>query len=497
RIEPRQPLPVLILCKDAHHYPCILHSLSVTVRANNHVVLEKQLLDSPVVLTESYWWQVFHLEPNMGSGSLLVDVTFDLEVDGKRKLYHNDNHRTSTHKPLRVYRSKDPLPGYKGLVWGDCHTHSNFTEDQVEFGSPLEASALLCKSMGLSFFCVTDHSYDLDDRLDNYLVNDPTLPKWKLLRQTIDGLNNRENAFVTIRGEEISCRNFHGNNVHMILLGNRSFFPGSGDSAERWFQTRSEMSVQEILLAKEEHAVAVAAHPFEKVPLLQRLLLGRGAWAEEDLEHSALTGIQFANGGRDSGFESGYRHWIRCLLDGKRLLAVGGNDAHGNFNRFRQVGIPFIMIRESNQQLFGKLRTGVFLDSPLSEQTLLNNIRLGRTIVSDGPALNLIIEGENHATSIGSEHVGGSFQFEIEAKSTVDYGAIDHVKVLKGIIGGNAGEQLILERTALKLYEWREPFSVKIEQPCYLRAEIFTEGHQAYDQQPHFAMTNPLWLKPL
>ncbi|MGH2568046.1 MAG: hypothetical protein ACRDGA_06870, partial [Bacteroidota bacterium] len=450
-IEANQPLPLMILSKDAHRYPCTLQQVHITISQGNRTVHELQLLPSPVSLGEPLWWRVFTIQVEQLSGWIELDVSLKLTIGRKTKTYRNDNYRTSSHKPLRVYIAHDPLPRFEGLHWGDCHTHSNLTDDQVEFGAPMEASVQLCKSMGLSFFCVTDHSYDLDDRIDDYLCNDPELPKWTMLQKMIETINAHEDNVVVIRGEEVSCRNSRGENVHMLLLGNGRFFPGSGDSAEHWFKTRSELCIAEVLAALRSTDIAVAAHPHEPTPVLQRLLLGRGGWHSQDYRAERLIGIQFANGAINRGFEDGYREWISCLLEGKRMYAFGGNDAHGNFNRFRQIGIPFLLLKENDVQLFGKMMTGIYSDSKPSEDVLLRNLRLGRSIISDGPAINIRLSEDQENTRIGSVLTGGSFRIEVTAESNSDFGEIKELKVLKGCTGGRE-EELLSDQQANRPY---------------------------------------------
>jgi hypothetical protein len=494
-VEPKKPIPLLLLCKDAHQYPCTLISVLVTAKQSSKVIYQRQILPSPVELKQHYWWDVFNVQVKNVQGWVEIDVLFEIEIHGKRIQYKNDNHRTSSHLPLRVYLARDPLPHFNGLSIGDCHTHSTATDDQVEFGAPLQASVKLCKSMGLDFFAVTDHSYDLDDRLDNYLVNDPSIPKWSDLQREIKKVNKSENRFRVVRGEEVSCRNSLGQNIHLLVLGLDKFVAGSGDSAERWLKTRSELSLAEILAEKEPNAVAIAAHPREKVSFIQRVLLGRGQWGGADLNSGGLHGIQFANGSRDPGFDEGYKAWVAALLRGKRLIAFGGNDAHGNFNRFRQIGIPFLLIRESDNQLFGRVRTGVFVHGAATEQSFLENIRRGKVIVSDGPLVNIRLSGRKSLTSIGSRFNGGEIRLTVSAKSSRDFGRLETIRLYIGKIGQKA-ESVFREERCGDLLSIQLRIRMTVKEQCYLRAEVYTDQSSSYDGLSHFALSNPVWFMP-
>jgi len=483
----------MVLAKDSDRYPLLLRQVKVSILRENSVVETHVLLKEPLVLKSKWWWKVWNIRRPQSCGWVECNVAMHIEREGTSTVYYNDNYRTSSHKPLKVYVADEELPRFQGLYFGDPHTHSTYTEDQVEFGSPLEGSVPLAKAMGLSFFGATDHSYDLDDREDDYLVNDPSLPKWKHFKEEVGKLNSRFKNFVILPGEEISCRNSRNQNVHLILLGNPHFFPGSGDSAERWFRTNGEHNVGEILRHKEHTAVAVAAHPFDNVPFLQRLLLGRGTWQQRDLEGMGLNAIQFANGNRSDGFEAGYKEWIRLLLCGKKLFALAGNDSHGNFSRFRQIGIPFVKISERDSQLFGKMRTGVFV-SRISMKSMLESLRVGACVLTDGPVANLRKSGDRSHTSLGKTFKGTRFTFGLSSLSTKEFGRLESVRVLLGEIGSNAEVEIFKKVVNDAHYE--SSFSVGVKGPSYIRVEIASSSDNASDGRSHFCYTNPVWLTP-
>ncbi|RPI03684.1 MAG: hypothetical protein EHM64_11910 [Ignavibacteriae bacterium] len=491
RLEPNTTLPILVLVKDAHLYPVALNGITLHIRAGNSIVHKMNLLNSTLEINQKLWWHIFEIPVTGLTGNIECDVLFELNDGRQKRFYHNDNYKTSSRKNLNVSISPTPLPRFKNLNFGECHSHSSYTDDQVEYGSPLGASVRLGKSLGLSFFCATDHSYDLDDEVDNYLLNDPNLPKWKSFQKEVDELNSAHDDFAVIRGEEVTSRNSSGQNVHLLLLGNKNFINGKGDGAEQWLKTRSEHALGEIFDILESHSITYAAHPREPVSILQRLLLGRGKWQERDFDGDKLSGIQFANGQTSAGFNDGYRIWIKALLQGKHLFTMAGNDAHGNFNRFRQIGIPFLKIREMDRQLFGKMRTGVFLES-ISENGILQTLRSGKSIISDGPVVNLSVESSPfHLSSIGCSYAGTKHTILLEVRTSTEYGTIEYVKVFKGIIGGHETEILCEKKLG---YEWDRKFFLEISEECYIRAESWTSPADAADRQAHFCMTNPVWF---
>ncbi|MCX6142003.1 MAG: CehA/McbA family metallohydrolase [Ignavibacteriales bacterium] len=494
RVEPGHSLPVLILAKDAHTYPCVLRQITLELRQHNNVVQRFDLLKQPIVLNQKLFSHIFQIDRSELTGWLDVDVSFTLEAHGETSTYHNDNHKTSSRRPLSVFLSPHPLPRFPCLHVGDPHTHSSYTEDQVEFGSPINASRDLSRAMGLSFFCVTDHSYDLDDKLDSFLDNDPSLPKWVSFQNEVDSLNSNTEDFAIVRGEEVTCENDAGKNVHFLVFGQKEFIRGSGDGAEQWLRKKSEHTIVEVLRAKSTGATAFAAHAQEPVPFLQRLLLGRGVWSFRDLQNEGLAGLQIVNGKLDVGFEQSYHMWARLLLSGIRACAIAGNDAHGNFNRYRQIGIPFLSIREQHHQLFGKWRTGIFIEGALSEKSVLLALAQGRTIMTDGPVVQMsAMSSDGQIIGIGGTIRADSIRLSIDILSSEEFGEIDAVRVIVGKVGTTT------EQTAFR-FEGNQSFSLQKDflldriSATYVRVEVTTSDSGNCDGEQHFCFTNPIWI---
>ncbi|MBI4419059.1 MAG: CehA/McbA family metallohydrolase [Ignavibacteriales bacterium] len=491
RVEPGQSIPLLLLAKDSDRYPIWLRKVLITVSQGSKEIRRLEVLRKSLRLSAKWWWKVVSIPAKELEGWIEIDVQFELQNDKEIRTYHNDNYRTSSRSPLRVYVASHPLPRLGGVHYGDIHTHSDYTEDQVEFGVPLDAAVRLSGALGLSFFAVTDHSYDLDDAIDNYLKNDAARPKWKRLGANIDKLALRHRDFAVIRGEEVSCRSASGHNLHLLRLGSREFIPGSGDGAERWFRTRSEHSASELLGMASMGAVFFAAHPAENVPILQRVLLHRGSWLDRDIRLPGLTGVQFANGSA-SGFPRGLRQWTSALLRGHRLIAVAGNDAHGNFNRFRQLGIPFFSIRETQEHLFGRMRTGVFSAS-VRESSILRSLSAGRCIVTDGPVAQLV--GRTAAGGripMGSHPFTDQLGIEVQAKSSPEFGRINRIVVFAGTLGEN--HETVLWQSQGGDFDFFKRLRCKFRGPSYVRLEVGTSSENAFDSRPHFCLTNPIWV---
>ena len=495
RIEPGDAIPVLVLIKDAHRFPIQLVTVTIELKHNNALLLIRNYSINISIDSDRFWHRIFYIEPLNGVfGIVELDVSFKIKITGKNKKYNNDNYRISSHQPLSVYLAKDPLPRFENWFFGDFHYHSNYTEDQVEFGAPLPATVEMARAMGLSFFAVTDHSYDLDDSEDSWVINDPNLKKWKSLWDEVDELNAKFSDFVILPGEEVSAGNSRNRNVHLLIINDRKFYPGKGDSAECWFRTKPDLSIANILDEIETETLALAGHPEMGFPFLQWLLIRRGSWDFSDYLHPNLHGLQLWNGELDHSFYSGSKNWVRMLLEGKRKTIVAGNDAHGNFNRFRQIGFPFFTMRETQGQLFGKMRTGVKVNGKISVSKIIGLVKNGRVQITTGPVVELMVFNEiGEAAGLGGEISGREFQIVCKAKSSSEFGILFLLNICLGEMDKK------LERELLTKKDFDSPYHAEIKAELrdlsaknYIRVEVTARMDDGSFSR---CFTNPIWLK--
>ncbi len=333
RLDPGQSLPLLLLIKDANRFP--LKIISVKVDASAHDQRISHQCDIRDLMVNKHWWH--HIEwielPDASPCIWKVEVEWELEINGKRRQTRNSNFPGIEPSSLEVTQSGYTLPGEEGWVFGDLHTHTAFTEDHIEFGSPLAAYPALGKAAGFSFCLAADHSYDLDDSPDSFLVNDPNLVRYKARTGQIERLNSEhENQFCILPGYELSVGNSRNKNVHLLLLNQHTFLPGSGDSAEKWFETKPELSIPEALQNLDSGALGIAAHPLARTPIIHKWLLGRGDWELPDFRHDRITGLQIWNGVDNGELETGIKLWVNGLLAGREWRIFAGSGAHGNFS---------------------------------------------------------------------------------------------------------------------------------------------------------------------
>ncbi|MFH1213958.1 MAG: hypothetical protein V1681_07700, partial [Candidatus Neomarinimicrobiota bacterium] len=427
-------VPVVLLVKDAHWFPIILKQVTLTLSSPFDELLNvEQVFTENSVIDQQWFSRVYYLDVTpFRNCQLRIDCRAVVECGGRTMTIRNDNYATLSHAPFSVFVDSEPLPAKPGWLWGDLHCHSQWTSDQVEFGLPPAALPPLASAMGLAFCSLVEHSYDLDDRPDSWTQADPQVEKWSDYLAMVQSINASRNDFVIIPGEEVSVDNGLGRNVHLAVLNNPEYFPGSGDGLENSIGFPCELSYLRVLENVSGRALVYAAHPFARAPIVQRLLTRRGTWNRHDNSHR-LNGWQILNGQPGADFFDGRTFWIDKLLRGSHTYIYGGNDAHGNFNRFRQIRIPLLNMYEHEQQVFGEFLTGVKADLTSGPDGLTASLKTGPVIISNGPFVNIIAkDSARRRFETGQTLPGRPIDLEITALSTNYCGLIRHIKIFLG-----------------------------------------------------------------
>jgi hypothetical protein len=484
RITSGTLIPILVIIKDANIFPVIINQ--VTVFENKKLIFSKEINKQ---ITTSYKDLIFYISSSdLITGNHYFDIKIEYILKGKKKTCTTDNHRGTSHNPLPIFIAQDPLPRFDNCILGETHSHTNYTSDQVEFGASLDATRIMARALDLNFFCATDHSYDLDDFKDNYLLNDPDLSKWIEFQREVELINQKDREFLIIPGEEVTVRNNQDKNVHLLIYNSKKFFPGAGDSGEKWLRNYSELSIPQVVSQISNTALAVAAHPSETPPFLQKWLINRGSWRSEDCAESGLHGLQFINGGKKLFLTNGKNLWVEQLLSNNRLTGIAGNDAHGNFSIFRQIGFPFYTMRENYNHLFGKWLTGIYLtNNELSTSSILDALKRGHCYMTDGPALRLQLENSTKSYVMGEE-CSSPERGKIMVRSSEEFGGVKSVKILLGDLDKKVESVYLYDAPEIKKNEYTFKFSLdNIPDQGYLRAEILTEHNNQ-------ALSNPIWF---
>jgi hypothetical protein len=511
-------IPIACIINDAHKYPIEIVNIkaqifsdglelehSLLTRTFDEAISSAYLYHKPkksmapwrIQINDSYWYMMDYIQlPEDFVGPIAIHPQIEFILRGKRRIASTDNLPGLPHAPLRTYVSKDPLPTYDGWYYGDAHWHSDKTKDQVEFAAPVEIAAPFGKAIGLHWFAVTDHSYDLDAPVDDYFAIDPDLTKWKNLRAEIKLANSHFDDFVVLQGEEVSCGNSKGQNVHLLVYGVPEFIPGRGDSGKTGFDFKfaPDLSIEEILeLVRNYNGVAYAAHPNADNSFLGRLILNRGTWLDSDCLMESCYGLQFWNGCSGQRFKDGYKRWVRLLLDGQKRYIIAGSDAHGDFNRTRKMKFPWVKLVESMDSSFGKPRTCLYCGSTLNERNILEAMQCGRAVLTDGPLAIFNIKNEQgQIANIGETISGKEFELTLQIKSIEEFGRISKAVLYRGDLSQrveNIEFEIDLKNTE-DSYAHLSKHSIRSNSDCYLRLEVKSRK----DKYEYRCITNPIWI---
>jgi len=477
RLEPGQDWPVWLVVRDADLFAVLIHSITVSILAEGFPPLEIKL---PLAqrFTEPFHFFRLNVPLSGRKGMVTVHAVIDAQRVGKKlprkphKLIHDWNYPGLAPMPLQVQVLEHPYPKPQGWWAGETHCHTWHSSDPVEFGAPAHILQTAARALGLDYVQTTDHSYDFSFRQDNYRIAADPLTRWQAACAEVAALPAHP---LMIPGEEVSCGNSRGQNVHLLVAGHPEYIPGLGDSGRNWFHNRPDLSIGEVL-DQAKTVPCFAAHPQYPIRWLERKVFRRGPYHAEDLfleGPNPIAGLEFWNGSLDAGFHAGRKFWISQLLQGAHLLPIGGNDAHGDLNRFCGVKTPLFSLFSSRSRIFGKVRT--VLNNAAQDQLVLATLHAsfraaqqsGQLYITDGPSLHMQLNMPN---------------LVLTADSTSDFGVLTEVILFWGDLKDRCEVQEILHPNQTN---YCTVFSLK-SQCAYVRAECRT-------QFGNFALSAPVW----
>ncbi|MDQ3000477.1 MAG: hypothetical protein M3Y08_04355 [Fibrobacterota bacterium] len=463
--------PVFYLAvKDADYFPVRIREIEILIQGEGQSRKFTLPIDLPVLDNLLF----LPLEIDFSGLQGLFNINGRIKVEkasGEIRTFLNSNFPGITPSPLKIQMLTAPLPYPSNWHGGELHCHSDYSNDPVEFGAPLKVLQEAGKALGMGYVVCTDHSYDFYYDRRRYMERTDPDANFQAYRREALALNtlNAEEGTLLIPGEEVSCGNHLGENVHLLVAGHEEFLPGLGDGGRRWLNNKPDLQVAEVL-ERLRGTPCFAAHPRSRVGGLERFLFRRGMWHEKDLSPK-IDGLQFWNGHRGRDFTDGREFWVSQLLAGRRISPIGANDAHGDLNRNIGVKTPLFSLYHNRNHVFGRVRTVVHSQ----EKTIAGiqaGLASGRMVCTDGPFLHL------HDAS-GETRLNG--------KSTPDYGVFEKITVM----AGRKGEG---KETQVRAWSWESAgpldFSEAIEIPAgstYVRAEARTS-------EKRFALTSALFV---
>ncbi|MDP6530152.1 MAG: FlgD immunoglobulin-like domain containing protein [Gemmatimonadota bacterium] len=505
--------------------------------------------------------------PSLPNGTLLTPANLGYAtgdaIQLKVSVYYRDDWFNYTESRwLRVHVGSGPFPWPAGWYGGDTHYHTMYTNNIAEFGAPIPAVSETGIAMGLQWLTVTDHSCDLDELGDGpYSYGTPA---WEYTVQDASGISTtyRDNSgysnmwdaakadvalldapdFRLFTGVELNVGSIdpssYDKTLHFLVY-NPAYIssPNSGALGER----PVSISLTGALSAISGTGFGYAAHPLSDLSAEWGGIdwgMNGAPWGSVDittaLGYDAFRGFQAFNQRElwestdqynpwpdfDAGSSTGNPYpgpllagitlWdthLRAKLGTARpqVFFSGGSDAHGDFNFASHLGIDDY----ATDNAMGKVQTVVHVPGGYSSGNLppsadlLEALRLGRSVVTDGPFLEIGIDRDGNGSwydtgdlMIGDDAVVNPStlpDLSIRWGSLAEFGSITSLSVLVGDASGtsvvysfdpsSSGQGLGGSTT-------RSLSALGLTGDVYLRAECVTTdgvaGHRAY--------TNPIWL---
>jgi len=489
-------IPLLCLVKDAHLYPIQLEEIHIHLSTTSPSHFEgKDLLLVKAIhasVSERYWYQIYEIPlPLEKAEEVELDVTFLFRREGSLHRVNNDNFPQMSHAPLKVQLSQELFPGMEGWLYGDGHAHSWYSDNQVEFGAPLDVLRRMAEAVGLDWVACVDHSFDLDDAMEDTMKDDLSFPRWHQYLKEIQELNALGPEVLLIPGEELSCRNAFGFDVHMILLGNTELWPGGSDACERFPWDIAPHTVKEVLDLLPNSVAAFAAHPHTGRSYNQALFISRTNWLQRDYEHPRLHGLQLWNG--RVPYKDTHELWSKLLLKGSRLTVLAGSDAHGDFNSKKGIRTPFFSTYDDSSKYLGVARTAVRVGEDRTPEAIVSAIRQGRSVATSGPFLFLAGQDtQGREWHVGDEASSPVQRYCLTALSNSEFGPLQEIRIFMGRPGESQEQTIVLHPdpssepyTMIRIGEIQPPLTTG-----YLRGEATTRSSFFNG----LCITNPIWV---
>lgn len=463
QVQNGRDLPFWLVVRDADRFPRRLLGFDGVWKRNGqerhfHIECNKRL-------DQAFHFEPFTLTPPAQAGLWWLDVSFHTEtLEGKKESHRRWNYPGLPAEPLLVHVLAHPLPTPASWVGGETHCHTWHSSDPVEFGASPIVLHQAAAAVGLDFVFLSDHSYDFAWEQGNYMRAADPLARYACLCAEVDSLP--VDGPLLIAGEEVSCGNYLGQNVHLLAPHCRQYIPGQGDGGRHWFSNKPDLGIAEVL--RKVSTPCFAAHP--KVPMgrLERMVFRRGDWHEQDLGPN-LRGLQFWNGSLDRGYEIGKQFWTTMLRQGRHLLPIGGNDAHGDLNGATGVKTPLWSLKHSRKHVFGRVRTFVpQFHTPRNAQSLLAAFQDDHAFISDGPSLWWEPNADRPI---------------LHFASTPDQGTLQTIALYIGTSSGETRKTLAHANQNCLACDWNIDLPV---QTLYVRAECYTDSGR-------HALTSAFW----
>ncbi|MFN4180338.1 MAG: CehA/McbA family metallohydrolase [Armatimonadota bacterium] len=368
-------------------------------------------------------------------------------------------------KPVKVTFTLKRSVDTTGWLSADFHMHcSNSFDSAVS----LEDRIISCVAEGLEFIAITDHDF----------VTDPTPSIRKLgLERWISGA----------AGVEVTTRDMGHYNVFPLVPDPQKF----GNGAIQWQNKTPEQIFGEVRNLPNRPLLIVNHPRFSTLAYFTPYGFNPDTCTATKPGFSLdFDAMELCNGKAQTDLDILLRDWFGLLNHGYRIIATAGSDSH-----------------TLTQDEVGYARNFVYLgfDDPreITPEKVVQALREGRNVVSLGPFVTFIADGELIGSLISKPKGDITFEIRVQAPNWVSVNEVELVA------NGIAIKRWRLDEISSKgnSLDWRVRARVRPRRDAWyvvivrgvegglepiLRPFRTFEG-QTYRVVP-FAVTNPIWI---
>ena len=368
------------------------------------------------------WSTLKHLDRSLFIPGQDQNINITAIYDGWGGLWDGD--APPDNKPyLLIHLESKAFPKFDGWSCGDTHFHSSYTDTKFffsvygEFGSPINATMEVMRSMGLDWVTITDHSNSFSSHKDDEL-------SWENFKEECSRY-----AYCLV-GTEINCNyNYVGGGNHLLGYNYSEYIE---DNFTDFLSPNNPTCREVISNILSQNGFTYAAHPESKIDGA----LGINTTSRWKNYSLPLNGLEIWNGdikdsedghdvdlipdgeNRIEELEDGLINWTNLLLESRRIFISAGSDAHGDLN-----------------DKFGREMTCVYVPS-YHKENIFTGLKKGNSYITNNGALKFEINNKK----LGEET---SQTYNSLVTLNIDYNIINscRINVYRGVLGNT--EQLI------------------------------------------------------
>ncbi|MCL6472404.1 MAG: CehA/McbA family metallohydrolase [Firmicutes bacterium] len=351
---------------------------------------------------------------------------------------------------------------------GDGHVHTYLSgEVALTTGATIDRWVNVATKKNLNWFSVTDHS---DLVLNNKLFKDElTIPEWSILQQE----TGKNWGTPVLLGEEVTVGNgkdlktrghFLTYNINEpIQVFNRSIASTQAKGSTPQYRRTAYEIFPDI---RSQKGFGFIAHPYTSILPCDTWQV----WSSVTNNLDVVKGMELFSAGKFQG-NAALKKWQGFLRQQRPFWVVGNSDTHNVWQRL----IPPFMASSY---------TSIIANNN-SESEILNALKNGRAVASNGPSLHFNVSGKYPGDSIKNVAIGSKLKVNVSWSSASAYGNPTRIRIYdqtRDLTGAGTVYPISGLTGSMSL-------DYEVKGKGYILAKIETDkGKMAY--------TNPIFIKP-